>query len=431
MDYKSVQYVDATSYQAKYYQIIQDLFPKYQYGKLTTIEVYIGRIPYWEKANELLELEDTLRDNQYIRNESVQFWYSKFHDDCCGEDVLKYCEDPLDWKIISFWDDLSCKSELGFKRKLLLFLQKNPYHIVDMRFNISLNDLDKDKLFDLYYEGNWDLTATRASFKYKVIDNTVEETAAINSVKSMLKNITFDPIGDHPKEFNFTHPIAWSYMYLQWEANTVLSEELVRNLSLTFATIAFVSYFSISNLQVCMLVFVCVVFTVINVCGFAQFIGLNIEIITSICLILSPGLALDYAAHIGVMYACLKDGSRKQKMRITLGSMGPAVMNGGLSTFLAFALLGFSNSYVFSTFFKMFSMVVCFGLFHSLVFLPVLLSLIGPGSYSYDVNSFSSTQNNQEIPEISTTSTVKTSEPTLEKYSPIYPNTNLPDLVQS
>ena len=176
MDYKSVQYVDATSYQAKYYKIIQDLFPKYQYGKLTTIEVYIGkfvheiilikkftlwilpvyyilskvqtylkyfvgRIPYWEKADELLELEDTLRDNQYIRNESVQFWYSKFHDDCCGEDVLKYCEDPLDWKIISFWGDLSCKSELGFKRKLLLFLQKNPYHIVDMRFNISLNDL--------------------------------------------------------------------------------------------------------------------------------------------------------------------------------------------------------------------------------------------------------------------------------------------------
>ena len=43
MDYKSVQYVDATSYQAKYYKIIQELFPKYQYGKLTTIEVYIGK----------------------------------------------------------------------------------------------------------------------------------------------------------------------------------------------------------------------------------------------------------------------------------------------------------------------------------------------------------------------------------------------------
>ena len=40
------------------------------------------------------------------------------------------------------------------------------------------------------------------------------------------------------------------FRYLQWEANTVLSEELVRNLSLTFGTIAIVSYFSISNLQV-------------------------------------------------------------------------------------------------------------------------------------------------------------------------------------
>ena len=44
------------------------------------------------------------------------------------------------------------------------------------------------------------------------LDNTVEETAAINSVKSMLTNITFDPVSDQPKEFNFTHPIAWSYM---------------------------------------------------------------------------------------------------------------------------------------------------------------------------------------------------------------------------
>ena len=121
------------------------LYPIFIYTLVLNI---IGRIPYWEKGEELLELEDTLRNNQYIRNESVQFWYSKFHDVCCGENVLKYCEDPLDWKIISFWGDLSCKSELGFKRKLLLFLQKNPYHIVDMRFNISLNDLG-EFLFNL------------------------------------------------------------------------------------------------------------------------------------------------------------------------------------------------------------------------------------------------------------------------------------------
>ena len=68
--------------------------------------------------------------------------------------------------------------------------------------------------------------------------------------------------------------------------------------------------------------------------------------------------------------------------------IGPAVFNGGFSTFLAFILLAFSDSYVFLTFVKMFGMVVVFGLFHGLIFLPVLLSLIGPaGSPDEDCES--------------------------------------------
>ena len=36
------------------------------------------------------------------------------------------------------------------------------------------------------------------------------------------------------------------------------------------------------------------------------------------------------------------------------------------------------RSYVFKTFFKIFFLVVSCGLFHGMVFLPVLLSLLGP-----------------------------------------------------
>lgn len=67
------------------------------------------------------------------------------------------------------------------------------------------------------------------------------------------------------------------------------------------------------------MVFVCVVLTVMNVCGFAHYMGLTIEIVTSIILILSVGLALDYAAHVGVIFACLTSGSREEKMRQTMG----------------------------------------------------------------------------------------------------------------
>ena len=58
--------------------------------------------------------------------------------------------------------------------------------------------------------------------------------------------------------------------------------------------------------------------------------------------------------------------------------IGPAVLNGGLSTLLAFILLATSKSYVFLSFFKIFFLICLFGLFHGLVALPVLLALLGP-----------------------------------------------------
>ena len=60
--------------------------------------------------------------------------------------------------------------------------------------------------------------------------------------------------------------------------------------------------------------------------------------------------------------------------------IGPAVLNGGLSTLLAFILLSTSNTYVFLSFFKIFFLICVFGLFHGLVALPVLLAVIGPES---------------------------------------------------
>lgn len=62
--------------------------------------------------------------------------------------------------------------------------------------------------------------------------------------------------------------------------------------------------------------------------------------------------------------------------------IGPAILNGGFSTFIALALLGTSESYVFFSFFKVFVLIIIFGLYHGLIFLPVILSIVGPDSYS-------------------------------------------------
>ena len=75
-------------------------------------------------------------------------------------------------------------------------------------------------------------------------------------------------------------------------------------------------------------------------------------------------------------------GSKKDRAVAAIATIGPAVFNGGVTTLLALVLLGASTSHVFVTFFKVFVLTVLFGLYHGLVFFPVILSLIGPANPS-------------------------------------------------
>ena len=74
----------------------------------------------------------------------------------------------------------------------------------------------------------------------------------------------------------------------------------------------------------------------------------------------------------------MSKGSKSERAVSAVEAIGPAVLNGGVTTFLALVLLSGSTSHTFLTFFKVFVLTVVFGLFHGLVLLPVLLSLVGP-----------------------------------------------------
>lgn len=109
------------------------------------------------------------------------------------------------------------------------------------------------------------------------------------------------------------------------------------------------------------------------------FWNLTIDTVTCIQLVLAIGLAVDYSAHIGHSYMTVTGDRNGMRFTVhpieiickdmelshlillfiftvrtvkTMSLIGPAVFNGGFSTFLAFVLLASSNSYVFDVFFK-------------------------------------------------------------------------------
>ena len=141
----------------------------------------------------------------------------------------------------------------------------------------------------------------------------------------------------------------------------------------------------IADLATSFIVLITVTLTVVNVAGYAYFWGLSIDTLFAIFMTISIGLCVDYSAHIAHGFT-IEEGSNNERMKKTLTKVGPAVFNGGMSTFLSFVLLANSKSIIFLTFFKIFFLVVLFGLFHGLLFLPVLLSLISSKSSEDDLN---------------------------------------------
>ncbi|XP_023320290.1 Niemann-Pick C1 protein [Eurytemora carolleeae] len=213
------------------------------------------------------------------------------------------------------------------------------------------------------------------SFKHRLMSGPEEQIPAMNRVKTIIRNSNFS---------SRVFPMAQGYA--SWETDEVISVELYRNMSLALGCIFITTWILLFNFWACIMVLISVVVTLVNVAGFMHFWGLTIDTVSCTNLIIAIGLCVDYSAHITHTFM-VNTGSRERRVKDALINIGPAVLNGGFSTFLAFILLATSKSHVFTSFFKIFFLVVLFGLYNGLILLPLLLSIFGPRSYNHDVSS--------------------------------------------
>jgi Niemann-Pick C1 protein len=156
----------------------------------------------------------------------------------------------------------------------------------------------------------------------------------------------------------------------------------MRNLQLALLCVMACTALLIADIQICFWIFICVLLTMVNVCGFMQRWGLTIDLVSCIGLELAIGLCVDYATHIGHTFLTVEEGTRMDRSLKTVTSIGSAVVYGGLSTLIGVFMLSQSEAYIFQSFFRIFFLVITFGLFHGVVLLPVILSWVGPRPYN-------------------------------------------------
>ncbi|PNF27986.1 hypothetical protein B7P43_G14201 [Cryptotermes secundus] len=216
------------------------------------------------------------------------------------------------------------------------------------------------------------ITVSSFDFKFKLFDGPEEFLPAMNKVKKLLHESNFTT-GDR-------FSTVWGKVLANWVTDEVIDTELYRNLSLACVCVMVCTLLLIINIMACLSVFLCVLLTLVSVGGFLHYWGQTIDSTSCIGLQLATGLCVDYAAHICLAFLS-RTGTRSARALDAVTSIGPAIYSGGLSTLLAISMLALSDSYIFTSFFKIFFLVVMFGLFYGTMFLPVLLSLIGPKPY--------------------------------------------------
>jgi len=161
----------------------------------------------------------------------------------------------------------------------------------------------------------------------------------------------------------------------------VIEEELFRNLLLAVVCIYCITSLLIAHPGAAAIVTVIVVITLVDVLGTAHYIGFTVNSVTAIYMILAIGLTVDYSAHVAHHFM-LQQGTREERAAAAILGVGQSVLCGGTSTVVAVIVLGFSQTYIFQVFFYMFFLTCMYGLFHGLVFLPIVLANIGPAAFS-------------------------------------------------
>jgi len=92
---------------------------------------------------------------------------------------------------------------------------------------------------------------------------------------------------------------------------------------------------------------------------------------------MSIGLLVDFVMHILMRYYEVK-GTREEKTKEMLRTMGSSILIGGISTFLGTLPLAFASTNIFYIIYITFLGIVTLGMGHGLILLPVVLSTLGP-----------------------------------------------------
>ncbi|XP_060064748.1 patched domain-containing protein 3-like [Ylistrum balloti] len=208
----------------------------------------------------------------------------------------------------------------------------------------------------------------RASRVYIFTNNLVDSNQQGDFMKRM-RSLTED---------SSLNVIVYSPSFIFYEQYVAILPSTLQTVGIAVAVIFVITALFMPSPLLILYVTVSMVMIMTGIFGFMYFWDLTLSSITMIHVIMSVGFSVDFSAHICHAFMTVEGNSRDEKVKNAILRSGGPIWNGAVSSILGIIMLVFSKSYIFRSFFKVMLLVILFGVGHALLFLPVLLSLIGP-----------------------------------------------------
>jgi patched domain-containing protein len=242
--------------------------------------------------------------------------------------------------------------------------------------NAEYDGLVKDYIASAFGEGyapfvSWDQSDVQASrYAYFMRASTRKDSltqgAAVASVEQVL--------GDYPELDGFV--TGWSFAIDATVAQ--LKPMLTYSFLSAAVVVGLVTLSIILHPGATLMIMVVILMIDVELFGVMYFFGIHFDYSSLLTLVIAVGLSVDYCAHVTEHFISANHGSRIERVHQALGAIGGSVTSGALSTAFGLLPLFFADSKTFFNFFILLESMVLVGLCNGMIFIPIILSCIGP-----------------------------------------------------
>ncbi|XP_050748729.1 NPC intracellular cholesterol transporter 1 [Gymnogyps californianus] len=222
-----------------------------------------------------------------------------------------------------------------------------------------------------------DVGATYFMTYHTVLKTSSDFIDAMKKARVIADNIT-ETMGIKEKNYRV---FPYSVFYVFYEQYLTIVHDAIFNLCISLGSIFLVTTVLLGfEVWAAVVVSVTIAMIIINMFGVMWLWGISLNAVSLVNLVMSCGIAVEFCSHVTRAFTVSTKGSRVERAEEALSHMGSSVFSGiTLTKFGGIVVLFFSKSQIFKIFyFRMYLAMVLLGATHGLIFLPVLLSYIGP-----------------------------------------------------